>query len=72
MTETSMEAAERPGSVWSLPVFWKLFVPSVGVGLEQQILNLALPLLVFQALSSEIEMNIVRAIGFVPTCCLPS
>ena len=70
MTETSMEAAERPGSVWSLPVFWKLFVPSVGVGLEQQILNLALPLLVFQALSSEIEMNIVRAIGFVPNMLL--
>lgn len=57
-------------SVWSIPTFWKLFVPSIGVGLEQQILHLALPLLVFQISSSEMEMNIVRAIGFVPNLLL--
>ncbi|MBL0403542.1 MFS transporter [Microvirga aerilata] len=57
-------------SIWRQQPFWNLFVPAIGVGLEQQIVFIALPLLVYQATASTIEMNLVRGLGLLPNLLL--
>ncbi|HEY8380788.1 MAG TPA: MFS transporter [Microvirga sp.] len=69
MSGATVEAAGSP-SIWRRRPFWNLFVPAIGVGLEQQIVFIALPLLVYQASASAIEMNLVRALGLMPNLLL--
>jgi hypothetical protein len=57
-------------SIWRQRPFWNLFGPAIGVGLEQQIVFIALPLLVYQATASAIEMNLVRGLGLLPNLLL--
>jgi predicted MFS family arabinose efflux permease len=57
-------------SIWRQRPFWNLFVPAFGVGLEQQIVFIALPLLVYEATASAIEMNLVRGLGLLPNLLL--
>jgi MFS family permease len=61
-----MEVETAGPSIWRQGAFWRLFVPSIGVGLQQQMVTIALPLLVYQASSSTLAMNVVRALGYVP------
>jgi predicted MFS family arabinose efflux permease len=57
-------------SIWRQRPFWNLFVPAIGVGLEQHIVFIALPLLVYEATASAIEMNLVRGLGLLPNLLL--
>ncbi|HEV2557442.1 MAG TPA: MFS transporter [Microvirga sp.] len=60
----------RSPPIWRERPFWTLFIPAIGVGLEQQILLIALPLLVYQASASALEMNLVRGLGLLPNLLL--
>lgn len=57
-------------SIWRQKPFWNLFGPAISVGLEQQIVFIALPLLVYQATASALEMNLVRGLGLLPNLLL--